>query len=81
MKTCRQLKEFLTEMADLKKEFGVVEESKSEAKAPGGGFALGNLVDDSDFDSMDELEEEFKQVEESLIPVNPTKEDLTMCCC
>lgn len=87
MPTCKQFNEFLKELTELKKEFSCEEEPESElaqaSKTGNKGIKLGSLLDnfDSDDDSIFDLEDDFKQAEDQLIPMNATKSDLTMCCC
>lgn len=84
--TCKQFKEFLSDMADLRTEFGlstlnslVNATQDDEVKDTELAGVLDSIGDDEDDILM--LGEEIEQKVGNILPVNPSQEDLTMCCC
>jgi len=86
LSTCKQFKEFLSDMAELRSEFGLpklnslvnatLDDDVKDCELAG---VLDSIGDDDDDILM--LGEEIEQKIGNIIPVNPTLEDLTMCCC
>ena len=78
------MKNFLLFLSERQKEraTAAIGAKKSEAPAVGGGGLAGlNFDDDSDMQSIEEVEETLKAVQTVNINANSSPMDLIMCCC